>query len=771
MKRALCAAAAAAVVVMVCGFAAPSASAASAAASDSLPATRRVLVISLPGVTWKDIATGDLPNLRSVIDDSAVADLAVRVKQLKTPVGDGYATIGSGTRAVAPRTVAGQAFEPKEALEADDAAAVYEREHGTPMRGAAAQLQLVAIQGANRHSRYRATVAALGDALAKEGVQRGVVANADTGPSSPDRSALHREAVLALMGSDGQVPCGAVGTELLDHNARAAFGIALDPRAVERAMMRCWTPRSVVLVEGSDLARTESYASALSGARLHAMWHAALVRTDDLVGRLLRHVDPSRDAVVLVAPSAPQTGAPHLTMLAVRAPGLRAGLLDSGVTRQAGFVTIGDVAPTIAELAGTPLAEQDIEGRPVSVARGGGTPQQRIDFLITADENAGFRDGVITPFHTTFIIAVLLFGCVAAVCLRFGRSWWVLEPIALGFIATLPLTYWAALLPFRDWPTAAYYAFTLGLGLVIGGALSLIRPRGYVPLVPVLAFMIVTIAISVVALDSRLQLSTVFGDSPVVAGRFSGVNNVTFSQLMVGALLLAAFLAPRRTRAALAAVAALFVAVALVDGAPPWGADVGGVLAGLPAFGLTFTLLAGWRLRFRTVLLWGLGAIGAVVALGFLDLTRDPSQRTHLGRLFERIGSGDFTTVINRKIDANLATLSNSLWRFTIVPIALLAVYAWRRAPDRFAAVQARLPALRACLIGIAAAAVLGYALNDSGIAVPGVMLSVLMPAMVFLLLRTPVPAVRTSTPRADTNGAAGDGSSLSFRQTDGPRR
>jgi hypothetical protein len=335
----------------------------------------------------------------------------------------------------------------------------------------------------------------------------------------------------------------------------------------------------------------------------------------------------------------------------------------------------------------------------------------------------------------------------------------------------LPLTYWAALLPFRDWPTAAYYAFTLGLGLVIGGALSLIRPRGYLPLVPVLAFMIATIAISVVALDSRLQLSTVFGDSPVVAGRFSGVNNVTFSQLMVGALLLAAFIAPRRTRAALAAVAALFVVVTLVDGAPPWGADVGGVLAGLPAFGLTFTLLAGWRIRFRTVLFWGLGAIGVVLALGFLDLTRDPSQRTHLGRLFERIGSGDFTTVINRKIDANLATLSNSLWRLTVVPIALLAVYAWRRAPQRFAAMQARLPALRACVIGIAAAAVLGYALNDSGIAVPGLMLSVLMLAMVFLLLRTPVPAVRASTPRADTNGAAGGGSSLSFRQTDGPRR
>jgi hypothetical protein len=288
----------------------------------------------------------------------------------------------------------------------------------------------------------------------------------------------------------------------------------------------------------------------------------------------------------------------------------------------------------------------------------------------------------------------------------------------------------------------------------------------------VLSFLVATIAISVVALDSRLQLSTVFGDSPVVAGRFSGVNNVTFSLLMIATLMIAVFLAPLRPRAGLAAVAVLFIAVAAVDGAPQWGADVGGVLAGLPAFGLAFTLLAGWRVRFRTVVFWGLGAVGAVVALGLLDLTRDPSQRTHLGRLFERIGSkssGGFTTVISRKLDANLATLSNSLWRITIIPIALLALYAWRRTPERFAALEARLPALKACLIGIAAAAVLGYALNDSGIAVPGVMLSVLMPAMVFLLIRTPEPAGARPAPRADTNGAAGGGSNLSFRRTGTP--
>jgi hypothetical protein len=740
MKRALVAVAVAAVAVMLQGLVMPSVSEAATTSPDASTA-QRVLVISLPGVTWKDISENDLPNLRRVIDDSAVGNLAVRVSRLKSSPGDGYTTIGAGVRAIAPRSHAGEAFEPDEPLEADNAAAVYEREHGIPMRGAAAQLQMPAIESTNRRSAYRATVAVLGDALAKAGIQRGVVANADVVPALPDRSTYHREAVLALMDSDGQVPCGAVGPELLTHDARAAFGIALDPSAVERAMVRCWDRRSVVLVEGSDLPRSESYASALSGPQRGVMWRDALERTDEIVGRLLGHVDLTRDAVVLVAPSAPQSGAPHLTMFAVRAPGVRAGLLDSGVTRQAGFVTIADVAPTIAALVGARVDESGIDGRPVSVARTGGDAAQRIDFLVTADANARFRDRVVTPITSTFVVVVLLFGLIAAVCLWFRRSYWVLEPIALGLIVTPPLTYWAALLPFRNWPIADYYLFTFGLGLVIGAALSLIFRRGYVPLVIVLSFMLATIAISVVGLDSRLQLSTVFGDSPIVAGRFSGVNNVTFSLLMIAALLLAAFLARLPGRAAPAAVAGLFVAVVLVDGVPTWGADVGGVLAGLPAFALAFTLLAGWRVRFRTVVLWGIVAIGALVLLGLFDLTRDASHQSHLGRLFEGIGdkgSSGFTTVVSRKVNANIATLSHSVWRFTILPIILLALYAWRRAPERFAALDTRLPALRACLIGLVAAGVLGYALNDSGIAVPGVMLSLFVPAMTFLLIRTP---------------------------------
>jgi hypothetical protein len=131
--------------------------------------------------------------------------------------------------------------------------------------------------------------------------------------------------------------------------------------------------------------------------------------------------------------------------------------------------------------------------------------------------------------------------------------------------------------------------------------------------------------------------------------------------------------------------------------------------------------------------------IGVIVALGLLDLTRDPSHRTHLGRLFERIGKdgwSGFATVVGRKMNMNLATLTSSVWRWLFIPVLLLAAYVLWRAPGRFSTLREHVPTLEQAWIGIGAAAVLGYALNDSGIAVPGVMLAVLTPATVYLLNR-----------------------------------
>lgn len=330
-----------------------------------------------------------------------------------------------------------------------------------------------------------------------------------------------------------------------------------------------------------------------------------------------------------------------------------------------------------------------------------------------------------------------------------------LEVGTLALLACLPLTYWAAIMPFSDWGALAYFSFTLGGATAI--ALSLQR-WGRHPLrspAILLGAILATTAISVVFLDSRLQLSTVFGDSPIVAGRFAGINNVTFSQLMVAAIVLAVLIAhqlPRRRSAVW--IAALFAGVLLVDVAPMWGADVGGILAGVPGLALTFWLLSGKKVRLRHLVICGLATAAVVLLLGIFDLARDPSDRTHLGRLFEGVGSNGWDgllTIVDRKRHAMLTSLSDSVWRFMVLPTALAVGYLAWRAPVNLRRLRERIPELDSGLVGMAAVGVLGFALNDSGVAVPGVMLGVAVPTVIYLTVRlSREPEVKAAAAAAD---------------------
>lgn len=714
----------------------------SAAAADHTYAARRVLIVSLPGVAWADLRGPNMPHLKALLAQSAVANMAVRVTSLRTAPGNGYATLGSGTRAVAPVPVAGAAFGRLESLEAGSAAEAFARRSGRPLAGTIGQVNANALRDSNSSSLFGGELGALGDSLAKGDVNRGVVGNADWASRFEGTTELpRREAALALMDHNGDIPCGVVDQSLLIKDPAYAFGLRLDHDRVVSAFKQCWRGRSVVLVEASDLRRADDYRSFVTSERSDAIEKRALENADSLVGQLLEGVDLERDAVVVVAPSSRSGRAAHLNLFALHAPRMGAGLLRSSVTRQDGFVSIVDFAPTVAALAGTPLDEGEVEGRPVTVTRQGGTSESRLETLIDADDDAVFRDRVLFPFAITFITLQILLSAAFAWSLWKKRKFpLVVEVGTLALLACLPLTYWAALMPFSEWGYPAYFSFTLGGAACIAAALHRWARHPLLPLTVLLGAIIATAAVSVVVLDSRLQLSTVFGDSPIIAGRFSGINNVTFSQLMVAAIVLAVFLAhqlPRRT--SLPWIAALLGGVLLVDVAPMWGADVGGILAGVPGLALTLWLLSGKRVRLRHILICGLATAAAVMLLGALDLARDPSERTHLGRLFERVGSEGWDglfTIVDRKRQAMMTSLSESVWRFMVVPTALAVGYLTWRAPASLHGLRQRIPELDSGLVGIAAVGVLGLVLNDSGVAVPGVMLGVAVPTLTYLTIR-----------------------------------
>jgi tellurite resistance protein TehA-like permease len=93
------------------------------------------------------------------------------------------------------------------------------------------------------------------------------------------------------------------------------------------------------------------------------------------------------------------------------------------------------------------------------------------------------------------------------------------------------------------------------------------------------------------------------------------------------------------------------------------------------------------------------------------------------------------STVIERKIYENLSVFLQSTWLLVVIIVLAFLAYLYNRHRDRLHAITDWVPELRASFIGFAIVSVLGFALNDSGIAIPGMMLSVLNPTVVVLLV------------------------------------
>lgn len=718
---------------------------ASAAAEGDAAPSERVLVLSVPNLLWEDIDPDRMPELWALLEASAVANLSLKVHRRASPASDAYATIGAGTRAVAADNHAGLVLQPHEPYGLGTAAQEFERRTGTPLEGTAALLTLPDLTRQNASANYGGQLGLVGATLLDAGFTAAVVANADRADTAG--ASWHREAALALMDTNGILASGRIDRSLLMLDPLAPGGARLDADAVVAAFEDAWASNAVVLVEASDLRRVHSHTGAFTSARRDAEAQRTLSMTDEMIGRLLANVDIERDAVLVVGAANPGSE-PRLTVAALRAPGVEPERLFSGQTRRPGYVTITDVGPTILDLVGlNPPAT--MEGRPF-VAGGGVQPlAARIDGLQVDEAEARFRDRLVRPVTNAIIAAnILLLFAAAVSSWRGGTRLGLLRFASLALLAVLPMTYLAGFIAFAPLGTTLYVAFLVTGALTVAAAASIVWRNEPIPsLFFVLSLIIGVICTSVVLLDSELQFNTVLGDSPIVAGRFGGVNNVTFAQLLAAGILMATLLAhrPGGRRGQLIGVG-LLIAVLLVDVMPFWGSDVGGILAGVPAIALTAAVLLGVRLHVRTLTIAALATGATVGALTWMDLTRPPAQRSHLGRLFERIdhdGGEAITLVVQRKLDQSLASLTGTLWLLLVIATLALVLYLTIATAGARHNAVARVPSLRAAGWGLLATGLLGMALNDSGIAVLGMMLAVTNPALIVLLAGVgwPVPA------------------------------
>ena len=735
-------------VAMIVGAAGFLPVSAAAGAQTGVVRPTRVLIVSVPTLTWDDLDPTVMPNLTRFLDRAAIADLATRADRQPANLGAGYVTIGAGARAAGDAVTDGEGLEVGERFGSVSAGDAYRQRTASAPGAGIVNLGIARIESANSSLLYGAVPGALGDTLTRHGYTTEVVANADGVP--PDASvaspAYARSAVAALMGAEGRLAHGAVARSLLEHDNAAPFGERLDQRAVVASFSRDWgTKRSVALVEASDLVRADRATSLATATGAAQLRRQALRWSDQLFGALLRHVDLSRDAVLVVAP-VPPGGNRSVTVAALRAPGIEPGLLRSATTRRSGFVTLADVAPTVLDQLGV-AAPESMEGRPMLDDAGHGSAADRQALLEQANADGLLRDDLVNPVTAAVLWTAIVLAVASALLLVVvpsflrRRAWLgrVLQWIALALLGFLLATTPATLLHFGEHGgKAAYWTFVIAFALVFAALCRTVaRRRGIDALLWALGALL---AVNVVdqLTGAHLEFNSVFGYSATVGIRFSGIGNQSSALLATTALLVAAFAAWRWTRPWGTRIAIAVLVVSFVAITPPlFGQDFGGTLAAAPAFALLGWLLVGRRVTLKAVLAMVGILLVSGLAVGFLDLLRPHDQRSHVGRFFEKVGNegfSGFSSVIERKGGENAATFSSTIYLVLIVVVVLAGVLLWLRPPRPLAGVISRVPTLRPASISLAVLIVLSYGLNDSGLSIPAIMLALVAATATYLL-------------------------------------
>ncbi|MYW05055.1 hypothetical protein [Streptomyces sp. SID3343] len=699
------------------------------AATASAPAADHVVLLGIPGLTWDDITPQRTPALAALTGHAATAAMSVRTVHPRACPVDGWLTTGAGARSTDFRTDAATAKPcpaPVPPTLAPD--------------GAATVPDLPRIVEHNDTYGYNPRFGQLAASVTATG--RTVTA---VGPGA------------AYAAAD---PTGRVQATYLPDPA------AVDTALIERSAL------TLVDLGGPYSPPTDTQGGTASAPSRDFDRGHRLTEIDAQVARIAAALPPRTQLVV--AGLADDTGTPHLRALLVSGPGTKAhrapgtepapsdtfdnGYLTATSTRNDGLVQLTDLAPSLLAPLGID-APGELVGA-VYTRVGSASGSTAVEHLRLFDVGAQASRTVRESWmFFTWLTLLPIAGAGVALwfAIRLGRSGKTAarrrvtktaEWIGVLFGAVPGGSFLVALVP---WEKAGDPAWTLlGLTAAFSALLAVIallgpwRSHPYGPAGVVAAATAVILAGDVMV-GSPLQLNTLFGLSPLVAGRFYGFGNVAWTIFAMAVLLAVAWPTARlilanRRRAALVVLSVVGAIAVVADGWPAFGSDFGGVLALIPGLAILGLLLTGTRISWVKV---GLVALGAVVVIGtiaVLDWLRPAGSRSHLGRFVQEIVDGNAGDTIHRKIMGNLHSFTGPFTLiipvvFVVLIFAVLNPDKWR-SPALTRSFEA-VPWLRSTLIACWLTAVVGYAVNDSGIQIPAVALTIVAPLSIAVIAAT----------------------------------
>jgi hypothetical protein len=653
-----------------------------------------VLVAGVPGLRWDDVSAADTPHLWGLAERGSIGSLSVRSALRPTCPVDGWLTLGAGSYAGWKRTepVTQQCPPPGVVVERPDGIGAF-----------LPDLEQQAV----RYNQEEQTWGAVPGALA-ESVRCTVAVGSGA-------------AVAAAR------PFGRVDTY--------EPSLPPDPRALLSSCVLSIVDLGTV--SGDDPVARK----------------AAAARADALLARLL-DARPER-SLVLVAGLSDTDQSSRLHVAVADGPGWDAGWLTSPSTGRDGYVQLVDLAPTALTALGRTLPERLFIGQAAFAAPGRPARlPEAVTFPADADREAGAQRTVATWFFALLAAAQAALAIAVVPLLRRARRHAgptgptpvrrqvvaVVELLLVAAALAIPAALLADAVPWwrGGQPGLLFGAVTVA-ALAAGTAATRLAPTYGRTLGPIA--IVAAAAAAVVGADlltgARLQLNGVAGYSALEGNRYSGVGTVGLGVFVSGVLLGAGCLAQRAPRswrpAVMVVVGGLGV---LLVGSPYLGADPIGAVALTAGVSIAAAISTGGWLSLGRLAAATVAGLAVTTGFALIDLRRPENERSSLGRFVQALADGTGGTTLHRAGSANVDALLSSPLVFLALTGAVLVWFALLRDWGGLKRVYGLYPALRAGLIGIAVAAVIGGLLGGSALDLAGAAAAVSVPMAALVSLR-----------------------------------
>lgn len=447
---------------------------------------------------------------------------------------------------------------------------------------------------------------------------------------------------------------------------------------------------------------------------------ADLARVEEVVTAVRAAAD-DQTLVLVVGVAETGRGSSRLHPAIAAGAGTPTGLLRSSSTGRAPYVQLIDVAPTVL----VALGEQPppaMSGQPFLSVESAQDLAEVVGDLEDAGDAAVVHRGLAGNTSWAMLVVLTLGIAGAYALIRSGRQ----RAAAKLMLAVASMPVASFLLNATPWWKTPVPQLVTAVGtLVLGGLIAAAavlgpwRRRLLGPSVAVAVVTAVVIGADILA-GSLLQLNAALGYDAIVAGRFTGLGNMPFAVFATASLIsLVALVHGRSTKDALPLLVVVGLCLIAVVGTPGLGADFGGVLSLVPAVALVTLIALRVRLTVGRLLLVAISGAAVVSVIAVIDYLRPAASQTHLGRFVGQVLDGTAWTVVSRKLDSNISILLSSPLSLLLPVFVATCWWLFRHphSPGR-QLLREHSPGVTAALAGVGVVALVGTAVNDSGVAV-----------------------------------------------------